>query len=97
VILADCAALLRGRSSIKATGEYGDMAAMRVVGPTKVTRTTLQNAASVSSLMLTTDCMIAEAPADGKSTGSLGGMNMQFQHDGHTPRPLHENATRNHY
>ncbi|MFN5791872.1 MAG: chaperonin GroEL, partial [Burkholderiales bacterium] len=45
------------------TGEYGDMLAMGVVDPTKVTRTALQNAASIASLMLTTDCMVAEAPA----------------------------------
>jgi chaperonin GroEL len=42
-----------------ATGEYGDMVAMGVLDPTKVTRTALQNAASVASLMLTTDCMVA--------------------------------------
>jgi hypothetical protein len=39
-----------------ATGEYGDMVAMGVLDPTKVTRTALQNAASVAGLMLTTDC-----------------------------------------
>jgi chaperonin GroEL len=60
-----------------ATGEYGDMVAMAVVDPTKVTRTALQNAASVSSLMLTADCMIAEAPADDKSVGGMGGMDME--------------------
>jgi chaperonin GroEL len=59
-----------------ATGEYGDMVAMGVVDPTKVTRTALQNTASVSSSMLTTDCMIAEAPADDKSGGGMGGMDM---------------------
>ena len=57
------------------TGEYGDMLAMGVVDPTKVTRTALQNAASIASLMLTTDCMVAEAPADDKAGGSMpGGM-----------------------
>ena len=45
-----------------ATGEYGDMVAMGVLDPRKVTRTALQNAASIASLMLTTDCMIAQAP-----------------------------------
>ena len=59
-----------------ATGDYGDMLAMGVVDPTKVTRTALQNAASVASLMLTTDCMVAEAPADDKAGagGGMGGM-----------------------
>ena len=47
--------------------------------PTKVTRTRLQNAASVSSLMLTTDCMVAELVEDkpaGGGMGALGGMDM---------------------
>ena len=45
-----------------ATGEYGDMVAMGVLDPRKVTRTALQNAASIASLILTTDCMIAQMP-----------------------------------
>jgi chaperonin GroEL len=45
-----------------ASGEYGDMVAMGVLDPRKVTRTALQNAASIASLMLTTDCMIAQIP-----------------------------------
>ena len=46
-----------------ATGEYGDMPAMGVIDPTKVTRLGLQNAASIASLILTTDCVIAEKPS----------------------------------
>ena len=45
-----------------ATGEYGDMVAMGVLDPRKVTRAALQNAASIASLILTTDCMIAQVP-----------------------------------
>jgi chaperonin GroEL len=45
-----------------ATGEYGDLVAMGVLDPAKVTRTALQNAASIAGLILTTDCMIAKAP-----------------------------------
>jgi chaperonin GroEL len=45
-----------------ATGEYGDMVAMGVLDPRKVTRTALQNAASIASLILTTDCMVAQIP-----------------------------------
>jgi chaperonin GroEL len=61
------------------TGEYGDMVAMGVLDPTKVTRYALQNAASVSALILTTDAMVAEAPKDEKSggggmPGGMGGM-----------------------
>jgi len=54
------------------TGEYGDMVEMGVLDPTKVTRYALQNAASVSGLMLTTDCMVAELVEDKPSSG--GGM-----------------------
>ncbi|MBU0856181.1 MAG: chaperonin GroEL [Gammaproteobacteria bacterium] len=61
-----------------ATGEYGDMVEMGVLDPTKVTRTALQNAASVASLMLTTDCMVAELaedkPAGGGMPAGMGGM-----------------------
>ncbi len=61
-----------------ATGEYGDMVEMGVLDPTKVTRTALQNAASVAGLMLTTDCMVGELaedkPAMGGMPGGMGGM-----------------------
>jgi chaperonin GroEL len=56
-----------------ATGEYGDMVEMGVLDPTKVTRTALQNAASVAGLMLTTECMVAEIPDD-KSPSGMSGM-----------------------
>jgi chaperonin GroEL len=60
------------------TGEYGDLVEMGVVDPTKVTRFALQNAASVASLMLTTDAMVAELPKDEKPAmpggGGMGGM-----------------------
>jgi chaperonin GroEL len=70
-----------------ATGEYGDLVAMGVLDPTKVTRTALQNAASVAGLMLTTDCMVAElvedkpaAPGGGMpgGMGGMGGMGMDM-------------------
>jgi len=62
-----------------ATGEYGDMIEMGILDPTKVTRLALQNAASVSGLLLTTEVMIAEAPKDddhghGMPQGGMGGM-----------------------
>jgi len=57
------------------TSEYGDMVAMGVLDPTKVTRTALQNAASIASLMLTTDCMVADLPDD-KPAMSMGGGDM---------------------
>ncbi|MBS0313000.1 MAG: chaperonin GroEL [Proteobacteria bacterium] len=64
-----------------ANDTYGDMIEMGILDPTKVTRTALQNAASVASLMLTTEAMIAEAPKDdapampgGGGMGGMGGM-----------------------
>ncbi|AQV93064.1 chaperonin GroL [Cupriavidus necator] len=57
-----------------ASGEYGDLVEMGVLDPTKVTRTALQNAASVASLMLTTDCAVAESPKDESAPAMPGGM-----------------------
>jgi len=62
------------------TEKYEDMIKAGVIDPTKVTRYALQNAASVSSLMLTTQCMIAEKPEEkkgdmpGMPPGGMGGM-----------------------
>ena len=54
---------------------YGDMIEMGILDPTKVTRTALQNAASVASLMLTTECMVAEMPKeDAPAMPDMGGM-----------------------
>ncbi len=57
------------------TGEYGDMIEMGILDPTKVTRTALQNAASVAGLMITTEAMVAEAPKDEKPA-PVGGAGM---------------------
>ncbi|MFT5396538.1 MAG: chaperonin GroEL [Gammaproteobacteria bacterium] len=56
-----------------ANGEFGDMIEMGILDPTKVTRSALQNAASVASLLLTTEVMIAEIPQDDHGHGG-GGM-----------------------
>ncbi|SIR06764.1 chaperonin GroEL [Rhizobium sp. RU20A] len=62
------------------TSEYGDMIAMGIVDPVKVVRTALQNAASVASLLITTEAMIAELPKKeapampGGMGGGMGGM-----------------------
>lgn len=56
------------------SGEYGDMVEMGVLDPTKVTRTALLNAASVASLILTTDCMVAEYPQEQKPMPAMDGM-----------------------
>lgn len=59
-----------------ATGEYGDLVAQGVLDPTKVTRTALQNAASVASLLLTTEVAVAEIAEDKPEGGmpDMGGM-----------------------
>ena len=61
------------------TGEYGDMFEAGILDPTMVTRYALQNAASVSGLLLTTEAMVAEAPKDEAAPampdmGGMGGM-----------------------
>ena len=66
-----------------ATEEYGDLVEAGVVDPTKVTRTALQNAASVAGLLLTTDAAVAElpkkdAPMPGGMPGGMGGMGMDM-------------------
>ena len=55
-----------------ATEEYMDMIEAGIIDPTKVTRTALQNAASIAGLMITTECVIADKPEDDKKMG--GGM-----------------------
>ena len=64
-----------------ATGEYVDLIEAGVVDPTKVTRSALQNAASISGLLLTTECLITDIPAPeggdadhGHDHGGMGGM-----------------------
>ncbi|MGE4071281.1 MAG: chaperonin GroEL [Lysobacterales bacterium] len=56
-----------------ATSEYGDMVEMGILDPTKVTRSALQNAASIAGLMITTECMVAEAPKKESAGGGHGG------------------------
>jgi chaperonin GroEL len=65
-----------------ATAEYGDMVKFGILDPTKVTRSALQNAASVAGLLITTECMVAELPKKdapamgGGDMGGMGGMGM---------------------
>jgi chaperonin GroEL len=68
-----------------ANDTYGDLIEMGILDPTKVTRTALQNAASVAGLMLTTEAMVAEAPKEeapampgGGGMGGMGGMGMDM-------------------
>ena len=67
-----------------ATNEYGDLVKMGIIDPTKVTRFALQNAASVTGLLLTTEAMVAEAPQDDvpaspmPDMGGMGGMGVMM-------------------
>ena len=62
------------------TGEYGDMLEMGILDPTKVTRTALQNAASIASMIITTEAMVTDIPQDASAApampdmGGMGGM-----------------------
>jgi chaperonin GroEL len=64
VVLANVAAGKDNYGYDAATGEYGDMIKLGILDPTKVTRSALQNAASIAGLMITTECMVAEAPKE---------------------------------
>src|SRR6185295_18859855 len=55
------------------TDQYGELLSQGVIDPVKVVRTALQNAASVASLMLTTECLVAERPKEDKGQGGGGG------------------------
>ena len=62
-----------------ATDEFGDMVKMGILDPTKVVRTALQNATSIAGLMITTECMVADAPKKEEAgmpagMGDMGGM-----------------------
>jgi len=61
-----------------ATREYGDMLEMGVIDPVKVTRLALQNAASIASLVLTIDCLIANAPKKAAAADALTGGNPEM-------------------
>ncbi|MGB9093408.1 MAG: chaperonin GroEL [Gallionella sp.] len=71
--------VLEGKGSFgynAATGEYGDLIEMGILDPTKVTRTALQNAASIASLILTTDAMVAELPREQEAPEAMEGMGL---------------------
>jgi chaperonin GroEL len=61
-----------------ATGDYVDMFAAGIIDPAKVTRSALQNAASIAGLFLTTEAVIAEKPEKEKAPAAPGGGDMDF-------------------
>jgi chaperonin GroEL len=61
-----------------ATGEYVNMFKAGIIDPAKVTRSALQNAASIAGLFLTTEAVIAEKPEKEKASAAPGGGDMDF-------------------
>ena len=76
VVIADVLKAEGNHGYNAATAEYGDMLEMGILDPAKVTRSALQNAASVASLMITTEAMVAELPKEEEphAHGAPGGM-----------------------
>lgn len=77
--------VVKGKASFgynAASNKFGDMFEMGIIDPTKVTRSALQNAASIAGLILTTECVLAEKPAKENAArgaagmGGMGGMGM---------------------
>ncbi|MFA7253019.1 MAG: chaperonin GroEL [Patescibacteria group bacterium] len=74
VVLDKVKGMKDGEGYNAATGEYGDMIKMGIMDPAKVTRSALQNAASIAALVLTTEAVVADKPEEKGATG--GGMPM---------------------
>jgi chaperonin GroEL len=78
VVAEKVASLPAGQGLNAATGEYVDLLAAGIIDPAKVTRSALQNAASIAALFLTTEAVVADKPEKaapaGDPTGGMGGM-----------------------
>ncbi|MFF3452986.1 chaperonin GroEL [Streptomyces sp. NPDC002730] len=72
VITAKVAELEAGQGFNAATGEYGDLVKAGVIDPVKVTRSALENAASIASLLLTTETLVVEKPAEEEAEAGHG-------------------------
>jgi chaperonin GroEL len=74
VVVEKVKGLPAGEGLNAATGEYGDLLKMGVIDPVKVTRSALQNAASIASLILITEATVSDVPADDAAAAAMGGM-----------------------
>jgi chaperonin GroEL len=83
VVVARVAELPAGSGLNAATGEYGDLLAQGVVDPVKVTRNAVANAASIAGLLLTTESLVVDKPADSEDDSSGG---HGHSHGGHSHR-----------
>jgi chaperonin GroEL len=72
VVVAKIAGLPAGHGYNAATGEYGDLIAQGVIDPVKVTRSAVQNAASIAGMLLTTETLVVEKPEEEKSAAADG-------------------------
>ncbi|MBF6044956.1 chaperonin GroEL [Streptomyces sp. NRRL B-1677] len=72
VITSKVAELDKGQGFNAATGEYGDLVKAGVIDPVKVTRSALENAASIASLLLTTETLVVEKPAEDEAEAGHG-------------------------
>ncbi len=80
VVVATVAGMPAGHGLNAATGEYGDLIAQGVIDPVKVTRSALQNAASIAAMLLTTEALVVEKPAEEEDEGHGHG----HSHHGHS-------------
>lgn len=79
VVVAKVADMPAGHGLNAATGEYGDLIAQGVIDPVKVTRSALQNAASIAAMLLTTEVLVVEKPANEEPDAGNG-----HGHHGHS-------------
>jgi chaperonin GroEL len=77
VVVSQVAAMTSGHGLNAATGEYGDLMAQGVIDPVKVTRSALQNAASIAAMLLTTEALVVDKPVDEELDADQG-------HHGHS-------------
>ena len=80
VVVAKVAEMPAGHGLNAATGEYGDLIAAGVIDPVKVTRSALQNAASIAAMLLTTEALVVEKPAEEEEDAHGHG----HSHNGHS-------------
>jgi chaperonin GroEL len=78
VVVEKVRSLDPGHGLNAATGEYEDMFKVGIIDPTKVTRSALQNAASIAALFLTTEAVVTEKPEKEKAPAMPGGGDMDF-------------------
>jgi chaperonin GroEL len=73
VVVAKIATLPAGQGFNAATGEYGDLIAQGIIDPVKVTRSAVQNAASIAGMLLTTETLVVEKPEEKEPAGDAHG------------------------